>query len=132
MPYETPDEGPQPVARAYVYHGEWVADCPRSGCGNVEFLYTPGHLNGPRDQRKPFFMCSSVGCGVQAPVDWPGQEHAILSVLMLRPHPDNRNWYPKDHPVAVNFRLDHGQDVADLLNENEEHGIDSISLRGLL
>lgn len=120
MTYENPDERAK-YARAYVYSGDWVADCPRPDCGNVEFLYAPSRMNGPRDQRKPFFMCSF--CGKQAPIDWPGTEHEILQVLSLRPVPRTRNWYPKDHPVAVNFRIPHGQSVKDLLNENEEHGV---------
>lgn len=116
------------VARAYVYHGEWVADCPQS-CGNVEFLYVPSRMNGPRDQRKGFFMCSY--CGAQAGISWPRNEHEITQVLAVRPVLGSRNWYPQDHPVAVNFRLPHGQSIADLLAENEEHGVDSSSLRGM-
>lgn len=117
--FETPSEV-QTVARAYVYSGEWVADCPRS-CGNVEFLYTPSRMNGPRDVRRPFYLCSN--CGIQSGIEWPDREHEILQVLSLRPVPQTRNWYPKDHPVAVNFHVPHGQSVRDLLDENEEHGV---------
>lgn len=120
MPYETPAEKTF-VARAYVYSGDWVADCPRDGCGNVEFLYTPSRMNGPRDQRRSFFLCSY--CGAQAPVDWPHNEHEILAALTVRPLPGSRNWYPQDHPVAVNFRIPHGQTVQDLRDENAEHGV---------
>lgn len=120
MTYETPSET-TPVARAYAYNGDWVADCPRDGCGNVEFLYTPSRMNGPRDQRRGFYLCSY--CGAQAPISWPDNEHEILMVLSLRPVPSTRNWYPQDHPVAVNFRIPHGQTVRDLLAENEEHGV---------
>lgn len=121
MPYETPDEKTPPPARAYAYSGEWVADCTRDGCGNVEFLYQPSVPGGPRHLRKPVFMCSN--CGQQAVIDWPDHENEILSVLMRRPLPQSRNWYPKDHPVAINFRLPHGQSIRDLLDENEEHGV---------
>lgn len=124
MPYEIPKDK-VPVARAYVYAGDWVADCPRppdqGKCGNVEFLYAPSRMNGPRDQKKPFFHCSY--CGQQAEIDWPDSEHEILMVLSLRPIPDTRNWYPADHPVAVNFRIPHGQSIRDLLDENAEHGV---------
>lgn len=133
--YEIPPEA-IPVARAYVYRGEWVADCPRPvdpgagrGCGNVEFLYTPTRMNGPRDTRRPFYLCSN--CGMQSGISWPGNEHAILAVLMIRPVPDNRNWYPEDHPVAINFRLEHGQSIADLMEENEQHGVDNAPVRGM-
>lgn len=128
MTYETPDETTPQPARAYVYAGEWVADCPRppdpvtgKGCGGVEFLYTPAQMNGPRVLRRPFFHCSN--CGHQAVIDWPVHEHEILAVLTKRPVPQNRNWYPSDHPVAVNFRIPHGQSIRDLLDENEEHGV---------
>jgi hypothetical protein len=126
MTYEHPGETVS-VARAYVYGGEWVAGCPRvdsvSGklCGGVEFLYIPSRMNGPRDQRRSFFICSY--CGTQAPIDWPGQEHEILQVLSMRPVPGTRNWYPQDHPDAVNFHIPHGQTVRDLLDENEAHGV---------
>ncbi|MER7488710.1 hypothetical protein ABTY20_22955 [Streptomyces sp. NPDC126497] len=117
-----------PVARAYVYGGEWVADCPRAGaepgragCGNVEFLYRPSRLRGPRDVEVDFFLCSY--CGMQAPVSWPDDRHALLAVLARRPVPNTRNWYPSDHPVALRFGLPHGQSVADLVEENEAHGV---------
>lgn len=133
--YEIPAEA-IPVARAYVYHGEWVADCPRPPgsdgrpvCGGVEFLFTPSRMNGPRDRRRDFYLCSN--CGMQSGIDWPGNELPIMVVLMLRPVPDTRNWYPRDHPVAVNFGLEHGQTVVDLMEENELHGVDCTPVRGM-
>lgn len=110
-----------PVARAYVYSGEWVADCPRPGCANVEFLYRPSRRGGPRDLVLGFYQCSY--CGMQADITWPDNQHSILGVLARRPLPDTRNWYPADHPVAVRFGLPHGQSVRDLEDENEEHGV---------
>lgn len=111
----------EPVARAYVYAGEWVADCPRAGCANVEFLYRPARWGGPRDVQVPFYQCSY--CGMQADVSWPGNQHDLLAVLARRPLPDTRNWYPADHPVAVRFNIPHGQSVRDLEDENEAHGV---------
>lgn len=121
MTFQIPDDKLPVPARAYVYAGEWVSDCPRAGCGNVEYLYTPSVPGGPRHLRKPVFLCSN--CGMQAVIDWPDHEMEILSVLSRRPVPQNRNWYPKDHPVAINFRLEHGQSIRDLLDENEAHGV---------
>jgi hypothetical protein len=116
------------VARAYVYAGEWVADCPRpgaapdrAGCGNAEFLLRPSRMGGPRDAEVGFFLCSY--CGMQAPVSWPDDRHAILAVLARRPVPNTRNWYPTDHPVALRFGLPHGQSVRDLEAEGEAHGV---------
>ena len=110
-----------PPAHAYVYSGEWVADCPREGCANVEYLYRATRMGGPRDSKLPFFQCSY--CGAQSTINWPRREHEIMSALIVRPVPNTRNWYPKDHPVAINFRLPHGQSVKELQDENEEHGV---------
>lgn len=135
MPYEVETEA-VPAARAYVYNGEWVADCPRPGtepgkpgCSNVEFLHQASRMNGPRDVERPFYLCSY--CGMQAKILWPRRRVEILMALMVRPVPNNRNWYPQDHPVAVKFRLEHGQSVQDLLEENEAHGLSNESVRGL-
>ena len=117
---EDPAQQAQP-ARAYVYSGDWVADCPRAGCANVEHLYKPSRRGGSRDLVVGFYHCSY--CGMQADIDWPDSRHAILAVLTRRPLPDTRNWYPADHPVAVKFRLPHGQSVRDLEDENEAHDV---------
>jgi hypothetical protein len=111
-------------ARAYVYAGDWVADCPREGCGNVEHLYDRTSARNPRAPRivqKPEFGCSN--CGHAAPIEWPADMAAITAVLGLRPVPQNRNWYPASHEVAIRFRLPHGQSVADLVEENAAHGV---------
>ncbi|MGW2213287.1 hypothetical protein [Streptomyces sp. NPDC001781] len=109
------------TARAYVYSGDWVADCPRDDCGNTEFLHRATRRGGPRDVALAFFQCSH--CGAQADIVWPGDHLGILAVLSRRPVPGTRNWYPADHPVAVRFGLPHGQTVRDLQDENEEHGV---------
>ncbi|MEU9323180.1 hypothetical protein AB0D91_05110 [Streptomyces canus] len=112
------------AARAYVYSGDWVADCPRIGCGSVEHLYeraNPRQPNSPRVAQKPEFHCSY--CGQTAPIDWPAQLAEITAILMLRPVPHTRNWYPQDHDTAVRFRVPHGQSVEQLQEENVEHGV---------
>jgi hypothetical protein len=113
---------PTPV-RAYVYNGDWVADCGRDGCANVEHLFTQLRPNGPRIQKRPFFGCSY--CGYQAEITWPepGFIAEMMPVLLKRPIPATRNWYPADHATAVKFRIPHGQSVDDLKAENEEHGV---------
>jgi hypothetical protein len=108
-------------ARAYVYHGEWVADCPRHGCNNVEHLFRPLRPKGPRVQKVDFFACSY--CGWQAFIDWPARMLDISQVLAQRPVPDTRNWYPQDHPVAVQFGVEHGQTVRQLIEESEANGV---------
>lgn len=111
------------TARAYVYSGDWVADCPR-GCGGVEHCFdraNPRSPASPRVVRKPEFHCSY--CHMVAPIEWPADMAAIMEVLMLRPVPHNRNWYPQDHDVALRFRIPHGQTVDQLREENREHGV---------
>jgi hypothetical protein len=110
-------------ARAYVYSGDWVADCPRPECGNVEHLFEPLRPNGPRIHQRPFFACSH--CGLQGEIEWPPTDfmHAALEILMRRPVPSTRNWYPADHETAVRFRVEHGQTLDQLREENEAHGV---------
>jgi hypothetical protein len=114
-------------ARAYVYSGDWVADCPRA-CGNVEHLYArsnPRNPASPRVAQLPGFRCSYCKFGDTdiVPIDWPPNMADIAAVLVLRPIPHTRNWYPKDHDTAVKFNIPHGQTVDDLRAENAEHGV---------
>ena len=105
-------------ARAYVYAGDWVADCPRN-CGNVEYLFE-GRDHGPR---KVQFFCSY--CKLIAPIEWANDEEQIMEVLGKRPIPHNRNWYPQGHEGAIKLRLEHGQSVGDLREENLAHGVEA-------
>jgi hypothetical protein len=110
-------------ARAYVYAGDWVADCPR-GCGNAEHLYVrvrPADPASPRAVQLPEFRCSY--CGATAGIEWPERMADITAVLALRPVPHTRNWYPKDHDTAARARIPHGQSVDELRAENHEHGV---------
>ena len=102
-------------ALAYVYSGEWVAECPAE-CGSVQTLFKDG-------RPAPVFHC--VYCSQLAGITWPQEREMadMMAVLMRRPVPHTRNWYPRDHPVALKFRVPHGQSVRDLLDENTEHGV---------
>lgn len=104
-------------ARAYVYAGDWVADCPR-GCGNVEPLF-----DRHGGTRKPQFFCSY--CKMIAPIEWANDEEQIMEVLGKRPIPHNRNWYPAGHEGAIKLRLEHGQSIEDLREENIAHGVEA-------
>lgn len=110
-------------ARAWVYAGEWVADCPREGCNNTEYLYEQTLPGGARTVRKGSFLCTS--CRMLADIEWPPESvmDGIMAVLVKRPIPHTRNWYPQDHPVAVCARIPHGQSIDDLRAENVEHGV---------
>lgn len=110
-------------ARAYVYSGMWVADCPRA-CGNVEPLFdrtNPRDPNSPRTVRRTGFHCTY--CHQLADIEWSPNEAEIMEVLERRPVPHNRNWYPAEHETAIKFRIAHGQSVQDLRDENAEHGV---------
>lgn len=110
---------------AFVYAGEWVADCPR-GCGNVEYLTAKSRLlrgkAGVRGPIKPAFDCSYCGYHSTAVV-WPDDAEAILAVLERRPIPHNRNWAPAGHRQAIACGVPQGQTVADLIAENREHEV---------
>jgi len=111
-------------ARAYAYSGDWVSDCPREGCGNVEHLFdrkNPRDPSSSRTVQKTMFFCSY--CRTVAEIEWPSNMSDIMDVLMKRPVPHNRNWYPQDHPTAIKFRIEHGQTVQDLIDESAEHGV---------
>jgi hypothetical protein len=112
-------------ARAYVYAGEWVADCP-SKCGNVELLTIKRDQDrsraGTRGTRKDTFTCSY--CKETATsIHWPDNADEIMEVLDRRPVPHTRNWYPEGHITALEFGLDDGQTIEELLAENDQHGI---------
>jgi hypothetical protein len=111
-------------ARAYVYAGDWVADCTRDGCANAEFLCDlehPGNPRSPRTRPRSIFHCSN--CRQIAEIDWPPNVADIMAVLERRPIPHTRNWYPSGHDTAVRFRVPHGQSIDDLRAENQEHGV---------
>jgi hypothetical protein len=109
------------TARAYVYAGNWAADCPAS-CGNVELLHEAAVRGGALTRKKTTFHCSYCNFETQA-IEWPPNEHDITAVLDRRPIPHTRNWYPAEHPAALRFRIPHGQSVQDLVDENIENGV---------
>jgi hypothetical protein len=115
-------------AVAFVYSGDWVAECPMPYCGNVEHLFdkvNPRVPTSPRLLPKGEFTCSH--CGLRVPIEWPEPEllAGVMDALNRRPVPHTRNWFPADLPFAVRQRIkEHGQSVEDLLAENAEYGVD--------
>jgi hypothetical protein len=112
-------------ARAYVYAGEWVADCPAK-CGNVELLTIKDDRDrsraGVAGERKNTYFCSYCK-NVATSIHWPDNATEIMEVLDRRPVPHTRNWYPEGHITALSFGIDDGQTIEELLAENDEHGI---------
>lgn len=115
--------------QAYLYSGEWVADCPRPDCSGAEFLFDatfpmlPAGPGNPRNIRKGVFACTN--CQQLASIAWPAESFMdqARELLALRPVPSTRNWYPADHPGALRFRIPHGQSLEELREENRAHGI---------
>lgn len=112
-------------ARAYVYSGEWVADCP-SRCGNVELLTIKRDQDrgraGVKGTRKESFFCSYCKM-IATSIHWPENAEEIMEILDRRPVPHSRNWYPEGHITALEFGIKDGETAEELLAENAEHGV---------
>lgn len=113
------------AARAYVYAGEWVADCP-AGCNNTQFVTDkPPSLRGvagTSGPRRRIWHCTYCGHLAEL-IDWPDEADDVMRLLDRRPIPHTRNWYPAGHLTAVQFGIPHGQTIVDLLAENDAHGV---------
>jgi hypothetical protein len=110
------------IARAYFNHGRWVADCPREYC-SYAFELEPGQDRYLCRTKQRRAGVPPKGCGADAPIEWPTDAGEIQRVLEMRPVEATQNWFPEGHALAVAAGLPHGQSVADLLGENEEHGV---------
>lgn len=95
-------------ARAYVNHGRWVADCPVGDGGAC--LLTP---------RQAHIACTT--CHQINEVAWPSDAEEIMVALEKRSNPQNRNWYPRGHDLALRGNKPHGQSVAELLEEQRQN-----------
>jgi hypothetical protein len=99
------------VARAYVNHGAWVADCPVPYCTGAEHAGVRWAEVGRIVERGDGAgVMSCRACGWLGAVQWPGERREIETLLMQRPDPRNRNWQLGEVP-------------ADLMGENFRHGI---------
>lgn len=98
------------AAVAYVNEGRWVCDCPAPDCTSAAKL-TPGQ-----------FMFSCLDCHLLAEITWPDprEAHEIWQVLSARPDVTKRNWFPRDHWLALAAGCPHGQTPAELLAETNE------------
>lgn len=101
--------------QAYVNHGRWIADCGRQYCANAEML------KGAPVVRQQSMHCSN--CHLIQEVDWPSDAAQIDAVLSQRPVPQTRNWAPSGHRQAAVTGCPGGQSVADLIDENQKHGV---------
>lgn len=100
-------------AMAYVNFGRWIADCPLD-CGNAAAL----------EASQTTFYCNPPGgCGHIATVVWPKNAVEIWEALNERPMPKTRNWFPKDHSLALRSGCPHGQSAKELRDEAKENGV---------
>jgi hypothetical protein len=115
--------------RAYFYRGRWVGDCPVPECKNAEYLtveplFANRYTAESRWDRKDYFICSNLQCGtVTQSIVFPQDAGEIEDVLNRRPMALTRNWYPAGHITAVSHGIEDGQTVAELIQENVDHGV---------
>ena len=86
---------------AYINRSSWSAICPHCG---TSWFYEPPH---------PFFCAACMmqaNDGLSQPVAMPEGKAEIERLLIMRPVPDNRNWWP-------------WETIDMLITENLEHGI---------
>lgn len=104
---------------AYVNHGQWVADCPAPGCGDARALFPQDPITGiPSPTPVYLQQCAN---GHEFRIDAPPDEFRarIEAVLADRLSAKRRNWFPRDHPLAITAGWPHGQSVAELRQETE-------------
>lgn len=106
------------TALARIYAGDWIADCPRPGCTNAEFVH-PNQWD---------FFCGAYAsgrgqdlgsyCQWRGPITWPGNAYDLTMELARRPVKLTRNWYPANYPrTRVLGTTPLGQSVAELADE---------------
>lgn len=98
-----------PTVRVYVNHSRWIAECPY-GCGAALAL----------TGRETTFHCTE--CQSILIIEWPDNADEIWEALMERKFPRFRNWFPKDHEMAIKCGLPHGQTPKELRDEAAENG----------
>lgn len=113
-------------ARAYVYNGEWVADCP-ADCKTTQFVEDKPDkyrgVPGTSGDRMDYFHCGYC-TSLWSSVRWPDRADEIKEILDRRPLRHTRNWYPEGHIVALQSGIRDGETIEELLAENYAHGID--------
>lgn len=107
-----------PTSQAYLNHGRWVADCPVPGCKDALALY-PQHPQTGQLSPTPVYEQTCVN-GHRFRLDAPPDDmRARIEVALAeRLSHTRRNWFPKDHPMALAYGYPHGQSVDDLKRES--------------
>lgn len=105
MTYRRPTRKGRKAVAARVDHGRWVVDCMEPRCNAAQ-------VASETDPRFFCHICHNAGYGgAWLPVVWPpvSERNEIETLLLLRPEPQHRNWWPDETLAFVRA-------------ENVEHG----------
>jgi hypothetical protein len=91
-------------ALVYVNWGRLVIECEAPGCGDAR-----GVEIGQKTE-----TCVN---GHVLDLEWPDNLPQILAALSERTSDKRKNWFPKNHPLAVATGQPHGQSVRELREE---------------
>lgn len=91
------------VVPVYINWGQFVADCP---CGDARHVQP-----GDRSMR-----CVD---GHQNDLEWQDDAPRVMAALGERVSTKRRNWFPRNHPLAVAAGWPHGQTVDEIRAETQ-------------
>lgn len=60
-------------------------------------------------------------CHTLSNIEWPDNPDEIWEALSERPADKFRNWFPREHELALRANVPHGQTVAELREETAEN-----------
>jgi hypothetical protein len=106
------------TALAYFNWGRWVVDCPEPGCTDARSVYTQDKDTGEYVGKPHTEDVCANGHPFRIAMPPPTMEARIVTALAERDDAD-KSWFPRNHPLALAGGFPHGQDVDDLLAENE-------------
>lgn len=98
------------TAIVFANVGFWVAKCPRPYCYGAEHFGPRRGGSGVEVGNLQLDGMWCKECRTGWPVVWPTDRVEIERILMDRPDPNNRNWFP-------------GESIYDLVAENVRHGV---------
>ncbi len=103
-------------AAAYLNHGRWVAHCPEPTCDDARAVYPEDRNGNPSPTRVLNQVCAN-GHAFTIEMPPPDDEARIFAAVSERLSDRRKNWFPRDHPVALALGQPHGQSVRELREE---------------
>lgn len=105
-------------AAAYLNHGRWVADCPAAGCTDARAVYPEGRDGSPSPVRVLEQVCKG---GHAFTIEMPPAdiEAQLVAAVAERLSDQRKNWFPRNHPLALALNMPHGQSVRELREETQ-------------